>query len=178
MSKYAARTQQIAVGALGGLAAAWIMNQFQSVFEQLSSSGDEDGKSKEEPTTVKAADKIALLTAGAPVPKDDKAVAGEIVHYGFGALLGATYGAIGSRIPEIRAGFGTGYGAAAALLADEALVPAAGLSPPPTETSLGNHVFGFVSHLVFGAALEGSRRLLTAILDHGRYEPATARTAP
>ena len=86
------------------------------------------------------------------------------MHYAFGALLGAAYGVAVELRPAAGAGFGTAYGAAVSLFADEMAMPALGFTPPAPEVSASAHLRGFVSHLVFGAALEGARRLLASAI--------------
>jgi hypothetical protein len=147
-----------AIGAAAGLAASWVMSEFQGRWKAVSG----EDRSDEEPNTVKAADAVAEAATGEPVPDEYRETTGTAVHYGFGALLGAVYGAAVELRPQTKAGFGTAYGAAVSLIADEAAVPAFGLSPPASEVPAAAHVRGFVSHLVFGAALEGTRRLLRA----------------
>lgn len=146
------------IGVTAGLSAAWIMDRFQAVVG--AASGDDGGGGGEEkPTTVKAAEMLSETVAGEPVPERYDKPAGPAVHYGFGAFLGGLYGAWGAVMPSVRSGFGTAYGAGVALVADEALVPAAGLTPPPQDVPAKTHAYGLVSHLVFGVALEGSRRV-------------------
>lgn len=94
-------------------------------------------------------------------------MAGNLLHYGFGAALGAAYAVAGRERPRVRAGYGIVFGGAVSILADEMLVPAAGLSPPPTEAPPSSHFYGFVSHLVFGAALEGSFRIIRSAVALG-----------
>lgn len=154
------------IGVVAGISAAAIMNQFQALVSTLSQnedSGSDEGE-KGKPTTVKTADMISEAVLSEPVPEKMQSIAGAAVHYGFGAFLGGLYGAIGAAKPGVRTGFGTAYGAAAALVADEAMVPALGLSPPPQETPASTHAFGMISHLVFGIALEGSRRIIEALI--------------
>ena len=106
------------------------------------------------------------------MPGSYREQAGTFVHYGFGAFLGAVYGAAVEVRPAVRAGFGTAYGAAVSLIADEMAMPAVGFSPPAPEVAASTHLRGFVSHLVFGASLEAVRRLLVAGL---REQSASTR---
>lgn len=157
--------RDIAIGAVSGLAAAWIMNSFQDAWSGLTKPKNGNRSSdKREPSTVKAANAVACAATGGPVPRPSRPPAGQLVHYGFGTFLGALYGAGGSRRFWVRAGFGTAFAIAVEIAADEGLVPALGLSPPPDQVPLRTHAYGFVSHLVFGAALEGSRRTIEATL--------------
>ena len=158
------------LGAAAGLAASWLMAEFHGAWKAASHEAD-DG---EEPNTVKAADAVAEATVGEPVPGSYREQAGTLVHYGFGAFLGAVYGAAVEVRPAVGAGFGTAYGAAVSLIADEMAMPAMGFSPPAPEVAASTHLRGFVSHLVFGASLEAVRRLLVASFGE---QTATARIA-
>ena len=155
-----------AVGAAAGLAASAAMSLFQAGWsalqEKLAPDEQDDGTNGDQPSTVKAADRAARAATDRPVPAEDKGLAGEAVHYGFGALLGAVYGGAASALPKVRTGFGLPFATAVWALADEAAVPAASLSPPPTKTPASQHFYSLASHLVFGAALEGSRRGIEA----------------
>ena len=147
------------IGIAAGLSASWIMNRFQQAV--TAAVGDiGTGGSRDEPATVKAADAVSGSVTGNPVPEPYEDPAQSAVHYGFGAFVGGVYGLLGEFQPGIRTGFGTAYGAGVAVVADEALVPAIGLAPPPQDVQPEAHAYGFASHLVFGAALEGSRRII------------------
>lgn len=153
-----------AAGVAAGIAAAWIMNGFQSAWTSLADSGGSDSAGGDEPSTVKAADALSRMTTSEPVPEAYREPAGTAVHYAFGAFLGAAYGVLSEVFPRTRSGFGTAYGAAVSLLADEIMVPAAGLFPPPQDSPPSSHVYGLVSHLVFGAALEAGLRAIETTL--------------
>ena len=110
--------------------------------------------------TAKAADRVSEWTRGKPVSDENKAAAGLKVHYAFGALLGGFYGVVAGRWSGITVGFGSGFSLFIDLLFDEALVPTLKLSAPDDEYPASSHAYGIISHLVFGVALEGGRRLL------------------
>jgi hypothetical protein len=76
------------LGAAAGLAASWMMSQFDGAWKAASSE-NQDG---DEPNTVKAADAVAEGTVGQRIADSYRGPAGTAVHYGFGALLGAIYG--------------------------------------------------------------------------------------
>ena len=156
-----------AAGAVAGLAASWVMSEFHSRWK--AASGEEQDED-DEPNTVKAADAVAEASVGEPVPEEYRKPAGTAVHYGFGAFLGAVYGAAVEIRPAAGAGFGTAYGAAVSLVADEMAMPAFGFTPPAPEVPMSAHLRGFVSHLVFGAALEAARRPLIKAI-RGRAAP-------
>ncbi len=103
------------LGAAAGLAASWIMSEFHGAWKAASA----EDQNREEPNTIKAADAVAETTVGEPVPDRYREPVGMAVHYGFGAFLGAFYGAAVELRPVTRAGFGTAYGAAVSVVADE-----------------------------------------------------------
>jgi hypothetical protein len=144
------------LGAAAGLAASWIMSMFDGALKVAT----RQAQSGDEPNTVKAADAVVEATVGKAVPDEYREPAGTAVHYGFGAFLGAIYGAAVELRPAIGAGLGTAYGAAVSLVADELAMPALGFTPPASKVAASTHFRGFVSHLVFGVSLEAARRLL------------------
>ncbi|HEY4085611.1 MAG TPA: DUF1440 domain-containing protein [Bryobacteraceae bacterium] len=148
-------------GAIGGVAAAFVMNQFQTVWAQaekkLRPSSD---KKDSEDATVRTAAGISKTVFHHELTEREKKWAGPAVHYAFGGLVGAVYGAMASSTRLAVAGGGTGYGSAVWLLADEIGVPAAGLSGPPTKTPPIKHLEAWASHLVYGLVTEGARRAI------------------
>lgn len=154
----------LVAGALGGLAASYVMEQFQAAWikaEEANGGGGLSGGG--DPATVKAADRAALATTGHPVPSEQREAAGEAVHYATGAGVGAAYGLLAEFAPRATFGLGAGYGTAVALGLDEALVPALGLAKPASETPPSTHAYSLASHLVYGLTLEGVRRIVRAV---------------
>ncbi len=152
----------VALGITGGLAGSWLMNQSQTALGKLMESAKPAANQPEppqsEPATVLTAEKIAESVTGSPLPESKKKSAEPIVHYAFGALVGALYGGLASKAPLITLGAGTLYGAAVWLLADEIAVPAFGLSGPPKKYPLSKHLQALAAHLVYGLTAEGVRR--------------------
>lgn len=125
------------------------------------SPNDTDATIADEPASSQVASLAAEATIGRPLTESEKReVGGPIVHYAFGAAAGALYGAVAERSPGATAGAGMPYGTALWVAADELGLPALGLARKPTEYPLSRHASAFASHLVFGLAVEGVRRLL------------------
>jgi putative membrane protein len=103
-----------------------------------------------------AAQAIATTIRGQRLTRKELAVAAPLVHYSFGAALGAVYGGC-IRNDGHRFARGAMFGAAVWLLADEVAMPLLRLSRPTTERSLEKHLQSFVSHIVFGAVAELAR---------------------
>ena len=152
-----------AIGTGCGLLAAGAMNLVPMIWkqfddEQKPSSGGEDA-------TVKTAEKIAEPVIGRELKPEEKKVGGPAVHFAFGAIVGAIYGALAEVAPVITTGMGTLYGTAVWLLGDELAVPQLGLAPAPQTMPAKEHVKYWAMHAVYGAVLDGSRRLVNETLD-------------
>jgi putative membrane protein len=80
------------------------------------------------------------------------------VHYAFGAVMGAVYGAVAEVAPPVKSLAGLPYGAALFVGADEIALPAFGLSKKPTQYPPSRHLSGLGQHLVYGATVEPVRR--------------------
>lgn len=159
-------------GLVGGLAATWVMTQFQNsvppdTFERLlgQDSGSDESEEDDSPAaTVLAADELSQLVRGRGIPEEQEELAGQLVHYLFGTASGKVYGMAAEVFPEITRGFGLPFGAAFWLTADETMVPALGLSDPPWEHPPAMHLYSLAAHLVYGLTLETVRRAVRSSL--------------
>jgi putative membrane protein len=150
----------VVAGLVGGLVAAGAMSLAHTAVGALAPApaspltpGEE-----EEDATVKVASAVSRLF-GRPLVDEDKPRAGTLVHYGFGALVGAGYGFVAEFLPIVTRAVGIPFGAAVWLGAHVIAVPALGLAEPPTRRPLRNEAEEFALHLVYGAATELIRRL-------------------
>src|ERR1700687_2028703 len=163
----------LAAGAVGGLVASAVMNQFQALLGRLMESAErshgaqslqrgspdhgagrelkERGSDEEQDdATMRLANVISEEVLDRDLTREEKQVAGTFVHYVFGVTTGAWYGATAESFPAITADAGLPFGAFVWLTADEGVVPALGLSKPPTEYPLSIHAYALASHLVYG----------------------------
>ena len=85
-------------------------------------------------------------------------IAGEIVHYAFGAFTGGIYGALVEYQPWATAGAGLLFGTGVFLAADESSMPLLHLIPPPWTETPAAQLEHWAAHLVFGVASELTRR--------------------
>jgi len=156
-------------GAAGGLVASWTMNEFQKIWSaaekqitggQRGQQGDQKGGEDAEDATMKTADRISKLVQGRHLTKAEKKKASPVVHYAFGALMGAVYGASVEVNPAANALAGIPFGAILFAAADELALPALGLSDKPAAYPLSTHLYGLVSHAVYGVTTETVRRIV------------------
>jgi hypothetical protein len=160
------------------------MNQFQAGLSKLSEQQErpedqEPSQSREgDDATMKAASAISQGVLHRQLTADEKRVAGPVIHYAFGSLVGGLYGAMAEVVPVTAMGWGVPFGAAVWLGADEVGVPAAGLSQSPEKVPVTTHASALAAHLVYGATADGVRRLVRSALI-GRTPNGKAKwTAP
>lgn len=166
----------VAAGLVGGLVASWTMNQFQALLSKASEAGEKSqgdrGTQKQKPqeskegddATVKAASAIAETVFDHKLTKSEKKIAGPAVHYTFGTLTGGLYGAAAEVAPVVGTAAGLPFGAIFWLVADEAAVPALGLSKSPAEYPLSTHASALASHFVYGLTTDIVRRAVRRVL--------------
>jgi putative membrane protein len=174
-------------GFAGGLAASFVMNQFQALWgkllaneerphgaQSLQQGSPDHGIGRElaergvddpdDDATARTGNAVAELVLHRHLTKYEKEKAGTVVHYAFGAGSGAIYGAMAEFVPAATACEGTAFGAAVWLMADEVVVPAVGLSRKPTDYPLSIHVHAFAAHIVYGLTTEVVRRAVRRAL--------------
>lgn len=107
---------------------------------------------------------LAEKIAGHELMKEEEAIAVETIHWGFGALTGAAYGALAEFYPGATAKDGAGFGMALASLTHEGALPAMGLSAPPEDQTLRERTSEMASHALFGVVTETVRRVVRKAL--------------
>lgn len=109
-------------------------------------------------------DVLAEKLAGHSLDDDTKAVASESIHWAFGAIAGAAYGALAEFYPAATAKQGATFGMALMSLTHESALPAMGLSAPPEEQSFREHTSEAASHVLYGVVTEKVRGLLRGLM--------------
>ena len=157
----------LAAGAIGGLVASWVMEEFQFAWMKLANSttqpdtsSSEDDSDSSEPATVRAAEIVSKKVFRHQLAQHEKKIAGDAVHYSIGGASGAIYGLAAEFVPEVTAGQGIPFGTAVWLVIDEGAVPVLHLSRGPTEYPLSTHLYALASHFVYGVTTEVVRRTL------------------
>jgi putative membrane protein len=157
------RTSTVACGALlgliGGLTAAGAMSLAHRLVNEVVPKPEAPTSPRDEDSTVKVASAVTRR-AGYRLAEDQKPRAGTIVHYAFGASVGAVYGAAAEIVPRVTAGLGLPFGVAVWLGAHVVVVPALGLAEPPTRRPVRQEAEELGLHLVYGLITELARRLL------------------
>lgn len=102
----------------------------------------------------------AMGTDIEPKGRDNQHPAGIAVHFAIGMAPALAYAALRNRAPSLTAGGGTLFGLGLFAIHDEAMNTVTGLGARPTEYPWQAHARGLIAHLVYGAVLEGTMRLL------------------
>jgi hypothetical protein len=104
------------------------------------------------------ADRVARRLGRGPLDRARKLRIQNAVHYSFGALSGGAYGVLADAFPKATAGIGTAAGAGLYLASHGSTLPLLRIQAPPWRLPRAAFAWELTSHLVFGAALELSRR--------------------
>lgn len=95
-----------------------------------------------------------------PRGPDNQHPAGVALHLATGMVPALAYAVLRTRAPSLAAGGGTLFGLGMFVLKDEGLNTVTGLAAPPGRYPWQAHARGLIAHLVHGAVLEGTMRLL------------------
>ena len=145
-------------GLVGGLLAAGAMSVAHRILSDLDRKAEAPSPKPEDPTVTVA--RAATGLAGYTLAEHQKPRVGAAVHYAFGAVVGAVYGAVAEIAPIVTTAFGVPFGIGVWFGAHVVVVPAMGLSDPPTRQPVGKEAEEFGLHVVYGAVTEIVRRLL------------------
>jgi putative membrane protein len=161
----------LAAGVIGGLVATWALDCYQKGSLQAVGGGQNaegatpifsrrQGDDMEEQRAY-AAEHIAKSTFGKYLTRSQRRRAAPLVHYAVGALTGGIYGLTAEVLPIVRRGYGTGYSNLLFLSGSEAVLPWFNLRRSKSRSSRSG---GLSGPLVYGAALETTRRVVRWIL--------------
>jgi putative membrane protein len=109
-------------------------------------------------------DVLAEKLAGHELVGRQREVAVETIHWGFGALTGAAYGALAEYYPAATAKDGAGFGIALSSLTHGTVLPAMGLSADPEEQTVRERTSEWATHVVYGVVTETVRRAVRRML--------------
>ena len=101
---------------------------------------------------------LAERVAGHELEGGKKTAAMHSIHWGFGALAGAIYGAVVEVEPSFGAWQGAAFGVTLNRLTHESLLPRMGLSAPKDLQPTQERISEWVTHAVYGVTTEVVRR--------------------
>ena len=107
---------------------------------------------------------LAEQVAGHPLPPTDRKVAMQSIHWAFGALAGAVYGALVEYEPSFGAWKGAAFGITLNKMTHESLLPKMGLADPTERQPARERISEWVSHAAYGVATDSVRRVVRRAL--------------
>ena len=140
-------------GAIGGLVATAVKSVAEKVYPPRI-------HGEPEPPEV-AAEKLA----GHPLDESTKELAGESIHWVFGAVAGGFYGVLAELYPAVTAKSGATFGLTLMSLTHEGALPALGLSEPSEDQTLRERTSEGATHILYGVVTERVRSLVRNMLD-------------
>jgi putative membrane protein len=108
---------------------------------------------------------LAEQVAGHSLPEGQKQVAQQGIHWAFGAVAGAVYGAAVEVEPSLGAWKGAAFGITLNKLTHESLLPKMGLAVPKEMQSSQERISEWVTHAVYGIFTDVVRRGVRRALD-------------
>lgn len=148
--------RSLAKGLLAGLIGGLVATAAKSIAEKIYPPRTHG---EPEPPEV-LVDKLA----GHHLEGTEQTVAVEAIHWGFGALTGAAYGALAEYYPSATAKDGAGFGTALASLTHGTALPAMGLSAEPEDQSVRERTSEMATHVLYGMVTETVRRVVRKML--------------
>lgn len=109
-------------------------------------------------------DALAEKAAGHKLAPASRAAAADGIHWSFGAMTGAAYGALAEFYPAATAKEGAAFGMALETLTHETALPALGISLPVGSQTARERASEMTSHVIYGLTVEFVRRAVRRIL--------------
>lgn len=149
-------TRSLAKGLLAGLIGGLVATAAKTLAEKIYPPRTHG---EPEPPAV-----LAERIAGHELVGAEKTAAVEVIHWGFGALTGAAYGALAEYYPAATAKEGAGFGMALSSLTHGTALPAMGLSAELEDQTVREKTSEMATHVVYGMVTETVRSVVRKML--------------
>jgi len=107
---------------------------------------------------------LAEQIAGHRLDDETKEIASKTIHWGFGALTGAAYGALAEFYPAATAKEGASFGLALMTLTHAKALPAMGLAAEAEDQTLREQSSEAATHVLYGVVTEKVRGVVRKLL--------------
>ena len=145
-------TKGLLAGLVGGLAGAGAKMVAEQVFPPRT-------QGQTPPPVV-----LAENVTGRRLPEGERELALQGIHWIFGAVAGAVYGALVEVEPTLGAWRGAAFGITLNRITHESILPRLGLSAPPGRQPTQERISEWVTHAVYGVATDSVRRAMRRAL--------------
>lgn len=144
-------------GLVAGLAAGLVATAAKSIAEKIY-----PPRTHGEPEPP---EELSERLAGHTLDADTRHIAGESIHWGFGAAAGAFYGVLAEFYPAVTAKEGAAFGLTLMSLTHEGVLPAMQLDAPPEDQTGREQTSEAATHLLYGVVAERVRKIVREMLD-------------
>lgn len=151
------RTRSIAKGAIAGLLGGLVATAAKSYVEKIFP-----------PRTHREPEPPAILTrklGGRELTVQQKRVAQETMHWGFGATMGAAYGALAEFYPPATSKQGASFGMALIALSHDNALPILGLKANPEAQTRRERTSELASYVAYGVVTETVRSIVRRMIN-------------
>ena len=108
---------------------------------------------------------LADKLSGYDLDEQQRLIAAETIHWGFGVAAGAFYGALAEFYPAATSRDGATFGLALMALTHNTALPALGLAPEPEDQSPREQTSEATTHVIYGVVAEKVRGFVRNIID-------------
>lgn len=151
------RTRSIAKGAIAGLLGGIVATAAKSAVENIYPPRTHGEPEPPAVLTGKLGDRVLTV-------KQNRLVQ-DTIHWGFGATVGAAYGALAEFYPPATAKQGASFGMALVALTHDSTLPILGLAARPQAQTKREHTSELASHIVYGVVTETVRSIVRRMID-------------
>ncbi len=145
-------TKGLLAGLVGGLAGAGAKMVAEQIFPPRTQG--------QIPPPVLFAENVASRR----LPEDERQLALQGIHWIFGAVAGAVYGALVEMEPSLGAWHGAAFGITLNRITHESILPKLGLTAAPGNQPTQERISEWVTHAVYGVATDSVRRAVRRAL--------------
>ena len=168
-------TRTVVLGALASAAATMSKTKAEQMLQPLSEKlappspaekieiGADPAGHPENMPPSELADRAAQAVNGSELSDEQRLKVAAPLHWGMGMGFGIAYSLLAKRVPAVRAGYGLAAGGALLAATHGSTLPAAGLQHPLWKLPAAWWGWEGGSHLVYGAVLDMSLRVLDRI---------------
>ena len=103
---------------------------------------------------------LAEQGAGQPLPPARKQAAMQSIHWGFGAVAGAVYGALVEFEPTLGAWRGAAFGLTLNKITHQTVLPRMGLASPKEDQPPQERISEWVTHAIYGVFTDSVRHVI------------------
>ena len=150
-------------GAIAGAAATWCMDLITTAMLHAQApevtEREEAARPNGKSSVANLVDRVEVET-GVLVPRSERPLVENAIHYALGIVPGAIYGVVRRWVPLARLGRGLAYGLLLFAANDEYANTRLGLAAQPSAYPPETHIRGFAGHAVLGVATETGIQLL------------------